>query len=195
LGYESAEAMAAAIVEGVNGIDDECNAIGENLVGYAKTAFDKVASDGLFEGFTLEQTNQMSELFKGAFENGGKEGVDSLTNILDTMFDSAGEDADEMAGILGGIDWQTTNVNELSEILEATGIETDGFTDELTKLIDLMKEGQNIGFDAAAEHYSSMKDFAKLKEDDSIEQADIDLLEAAGVDTSRFFKLMGDGSY
>jgi hypothetical protein len=111
------------------------------------------------------------------------------------MFDNVGDDADELIDVLSNIDWQTASVSDLTALLDNAGIETDGFADKLAELIGLMKEGQNVGFDAAAEHYSSMKDFAKLKEDDSIEQADIDLLEAAGVDTSRFFKLMGDGSY
>jgi len=58
-----------------------------------------------------------------------------------------------------------------------------------------MKEGQNVGFDAAAEHYSNMKEFSELEEGDTITEEEKQLLDAAGVDTSQFFRLMADGTY
>jgi hypothetical protein len=80
-------------------------------------------------------------------------------------------------------------------MLEEAGIETDGLSDELAKLIKLMKEGQNVGFDAAAKHYSSLQEFAGLEEGESITEEERQLLEAAGIDTSKYFEIMRDGSY
>jgi hypothetical protein len=57
------------------------------------------------------------------------------------MFTASGEDADDLAKALGGINWQTTDISELTQILEDAGIETSGFADELVKLIGLMQEG------------------------------------------------------
>jgi hypothetical protein len=103
-------------------------------------------------------------MYQEVFGQGGTQAV----SALDAVLRSSGDNADELSVILSAIDWQTTNVFDLSKMLKEAGIETDGFIDELAKLIDLMKEGQNIGFEAAAEHYTNMKDMAKLKEGDSI---------------------------
>jgi hypothetical protein len=57
------------------------------------------------------------------------------------MFTASEEDADDLAKALGGVNWQTTDISELTQILEDAGIETNGFADELAKLIGLMQEG------------------------------------------------------
>ena len=190
-GYESAEAMAQAIANSINNIDEEWSSVGENLKSSAKQAFEKAMSDGVFNEFSLDEAKQAADMYKKALEQGGTE----ATQILDSIFRNSGKDADKLSNILSGIDWQTTNVFELSKILEEAGIETDGFIGELAKLIGLMKEGQNTGFEVAAEHYTNMKDMAKLKEGDSITEEQYKQLEAAGIDASQYFKLMGDGSY
>ena len=190
-GYESAEAMAQAIANSINNIDEEWSSVGENLKSSAKQAFEKAMSDGVFSEFSLDEAKQAADMYKKAFEQGGTE----ATQILDRIFRNSGEDADELSNILSSIDWQTTNVFELSKILEEAGIETDGFIGELAKLIGLMKDGQKTDFASAAEHYTNMKDMAKLEEGDSITEEQYKQLEAAGIDASQYFKLMGDGSY
>lgn len=191
LGYESAEAMATAIADGINGVDEKWQQIGEDLKGSAQKAFQTALSDGLFDNFTLEEVETVADSYQRIFEQSGTEGV----KILDNIFRASGDSADELSGILAGVDWQTTNVFELSELLENAGIEADGFADQLAKLIELMKDGQNTGFEAASEHYNIMQKMADLKEGDSITQEEYKYLQDAGIDASEYFKLMGDGSY
>ena len=191
LGYESAQAMATAIADGINGVDEKWQQIGEDLKGSAQKAFQTALSDGLFDNFTLEEVETVADSYQRIFEQSGTEGV----KILDNIFRASGDSADELSGILAGVDWQTTNVFELSELLENAGIEADGFADQLAKLIELMKDGQNAGFEAASEHYNIMQKMTGLKEGDSITQEEYKYLQDAGINASEYFKLMGDGSY
>jgi hypothetical protein len=112
------------------------------------------------------------------------------------MFEKSGKDASEMADILGRIDWQTTNVEDLTAMLEEAGIETDGFADELANLIELMQEGQNIGFDGAAEIYKTAHEIIDdLKTGGIISSEDYENLKAMGINMSDYFVQMADGSY
>ena len=191
LGYDSIVTLKQGVEQAIAEGDKIWGSIGENLVGSAKTVFEKAFSDNIFEDFTAQQAQQVANMYQEVFGQGGTQAV----SALDAVLRSSGDNADELSVILSAIDWQTTNVFDLSKMLKEAGIETDGFIDELAKLIDLMKEGQNTGFEAAAEHYTNMKDMAKLKEGDSITEEQYKQLEAAGIDASQYFKLMGDGSY
>jgi hypothetical protein len=112
------------------------------------------------------------------------------------MFEKSGEDAGKMASILANVDWQTTNIEDLTALLEDAGIETDGFANELEKLIDLMQEGQNIGFEGAAEIYKTAHDIIDgLEKGDTISAEDYDSLKAMGINMSDYFVQMADGSY
>jgi len=112
------------------------------------------------------------------------------------MFEKSGQDAGKMAAILANVDWQTTNIEDLTAILEDAGIETDGFANELENLIDLMQEGQNIGFDGAADIYKTAHEIIDdLKTGDTISSEDYDNLKTMGINMSDYFVQMADGSY
>ena len=177
-----------------------------DIISSTNEQFAKIVADlptavrGIFEGmdlerFSLNEQGIIGNLLVDAFENGGTKGAKELESILNSMFTASGEDADDLAKALGGINWQTTDISELTQILEDAGIETSGFADELAKLIGLMQEGQNIGFEAASEHYGTMKEMSGLKEGDTITEEQYKYLVNAGIDASEYFKLMGDGSY
>ena len=177
-----------------------------DIISSTNEQFAKIVADlptavrGIFESmdlekFSLNEQGIIGNLLVDAFENGGTKGAKELESILNSMFTASGEDADDLAKALGGINWQTTDISELTQILEDAGIETSGFADELAKLIGLMQEGQSVGFEAASEHYSTMKDMSDLKEGDTITEEQYKYLVNAGIDASEYFKLMGDGSY
>ena len=192
----------------VFGVDDvgEVAANWLDIISSTNEQFAKIVADlptavrGIFEGmdlekFSLNEQGIIGNLLVDAFENGGTKGAKELESILNSMFTASGEDADDLAKALGGINWQTTDISELTQILEDAGVETSGFVDELAKLIGLMQEGQNVGFEAASEHYNTMKDMADLKEGDTITEEQYKYLVNAGIDVSEYFKLMSDGSY
>lgn len=195
LGYESAEAMAQAIADGINNIDDEWNDVGSHLSGKAKDAFDKAMDSGIFDDLSLSQTEQVADMFNEAFKNGGRNASVALGEVLDPLFENAGEDAGELANILNSVDWQTTNVEDLKAQLEAAGIATDGFEDELQQLINLMTTEDPLGFDKAAEKYASLHEIVDgLEKGDTISAEDMATLEAAGINVNDYFALMADGS-
>ena len=196
LGYESIEALQAGVEAAIENGEDAWDDVGKSLTDTARTAFKNSMKSGMFDDLTLEQTNQMANLFKEAFENGGVEGLNSLQSNLSVMFEKSGKDASEMAAILGRVDWQTTNIEDLTAMLEEAGIETDGFADELANLIELMQEGQNIGFDGAAEIYKTAHEIIDdLETGDTISGEDYENLKAMGINMSDYFVQMADGSY
>ena len=196
LGYESIEALQAGVEEAIENGEDAWDDVGKSLTDTARTAFKNSMKSGMFDDLTLEQTNQMANLFKEAFENGGVEGLNSLQSNLSVMFEKSGKDASEMATILGRVDWQTTNIEDLTAMLEEAGIETDGFADELANLIELMREGKNIGFDGTAEIYKTAHEIIDdLETGDTISSEDYENLKAMGINMSDYFVQMADGSY
>lgn len=196
LGYDSIEALQAGIEQAIEDGEDAWDDVGKHLTSTAKKAFKNSMNSGIFDDLTLEQTNQMADLFQDAFAKGGVEGLDSLQNSLNVMFEKSGQDAGKMAAILANVDWQTTNIEDLTAILEDAGIETDGFANELENLIDLMQEGQNIGFDGAADIYKTAHEIIDdLKTGDTISSEDYDNLKTMGINMSDYFVQMADGSY
>ena len=196
LGYDSIEALQAGIEQAIEDGEDAWDDVGKHLTSTAKKAFKNSMDSGIFDDLTLEQTNQMADLFQDAFAKGGVEGLDSLQNSLNVMFEKSGQDAGKMAAILANVDWQTTNIEDLTAILEDAGIETDGFANELENLIDLMQEGQNIGFDGAADIYKTAHDIIDdLKTGVTISSEDYDNLKTMGINMSDYFVQMADGSY
>lgn len=196
LGYDSIEALQAGIEQAIEDGEDAWDDVGKHLTSTAKKAFKNSMDSGIFDDLTLEQTNQMADLFQDAFAKGGVEGLDSLQNSLNVMFEKSGQDAGKMAAILANVDWQTTNIEDLTAILEDAGIETDGFANELENLIDLMQEGQNIGFDGAADIYKTAHEIIDdLKTGDTISSEDYDNLKNMGINMSDYFVQMADGSY
>jgi hypothetical protein len=77
-GYDSAQKMIEALGAAVEGSDAEWASVGDGLIGSVKTAFENSLSSGMFDDLSLEQTNQMEDLFKSVFENAGSEGVTEL---------------------------------------------------------------------------------------------------------------------
>ena len=197
IGFDDAQDFINTLIFGLNGIQDEWKSITDSLVGTVKAAFEESLNQGLFEGFSLQQTQAMADMFNEAFRNAGPEGVKSLQDTLGKMFDAAGDEADELAGALGGVDWQTTNINELCDILEDAGVNTNGFRDELLQLIDVMKSAENLGFDAAAEHYSTINEIAQEFKDGNkiISSEDAATLESLGIDMDSYFNILADGTY
>ena len=166
--------------------------VGSDLVGSVKNTFKQSLDDGVFSEFTLDQTKKVAEAYQEAFDNGGAEGV----AILDEMFRNSGDSADELADILVNIDWQTADVESLTQTLEEAGISTEGFADKLAKLIGLMQEGEDVGFDAAADVYANLHDIVNgIKKGDTIDHEDYLALEAAGINVSDFFARTLDGSH
>ena len=196
LGYDSIEALQAGIEQAIEDGEDAWDDVGKHLTSTAKKAFKNSMNSGIFDDLTLEQTNQIADLFQDAFAKGGVEGLDSLQNSLNVMFEKSGQDAGKMAAILANVDWQTTNIEDLTAILEDAGIETDGFANELENLIELMQEGQNIGFDGAADIYKTAHEIIDdLKTGDTISSEDYDNLKTMGINMSDYFVQMADGSY
>ena len=196
LGYDSIEALQAGIEQAIEDGEDAWDDVGKHLTSTAKKAFKNSLNSGIFDDLTLEQTNQMADLFQDAFAKGGVEGLDSLQNGLNVMFEKSGQDAGKMAAILANVDWQTTNIEDLTAILEDAGIETDGFANELENLIELMQEGQNIGFDGAADIYKTAHEIIDdLKTGDTISSEDYENLKTMGINMSDYFVQMADGSY
>ena len=196
LGYDSIEALQTGIEQAIKDGEDAWDDVGKHLTSTAKKAFKDSMNSGIFDDLTLEQTNQMADLFQDAFANGGAEGLESLQNSLNVMFEKSGQDAGKMAAILANVDWQTTNIEDLTAILEDAGIETDGFANELENLIELMQEGQNIGFDGAANIYKTAHEIIDdLETGDTISSEDYNNLKTMGINMSDYFVQMADGSY
>lgn len=196
LGYDSIEALQAGIEQAIKDGEDAWDDVGKHLTSTAKKAFKDSMDSGIFDDLTLEQTNQMAGIFQDAFAHGGVEGLESLRNNLNVMFEKSGQDAGKMAAILANVDWQTTNIEDLTAILEDAGIETDGFANELENLIELMQEGQNIGFDGAANIYKTAHEIIDdLETGDTISSEDYNNLKTMGINMSDYFVQMADGSY
>lgn len=194
----------------VFGVDDvgEVAANWLDIISSTNEQFAKIVADlptavrGIFEGmdlekFSLNEQGIIGNLLVDAFENVGTKGAKELESILNSMFTASGEDADDLAKALGGINWQTTDISELTQILEDAGVETSGFVDELAKLIGLMQEGANVGFDAAAEHYGKTSEIANNIKDgeEFISNEDAEYLKAAGINVEEFFIRTADGTW
>jgi hypothetical protein len=147
---------------------------------------------------SLEAQNAIARMLFDAVKAGNVEdAAGELTSLLTDIMSDSTVNANELSTVLGGIDWQTTNVEELTGILEDAGINTTSFRDKLQELIDLMQEGANVGFDAAAEHYGKTSEIANNIKDgkEFISNEDAEYLKAAGINVEEFFVRTADGTW
>ena len=192
-GYESADIMIESFEEELDNIDDAWDDVADNLSRQAKKAFNDAMDSGAFDELSLTQAKEVSKLYQTAFENGGREGAQSLNELVEKMFTHAGDDADELSDVLTGIDWQTTNVEALKGELKEAGIETGATNEELTKFVELMQQAGAVSLETAQLLYAALHEIAEeLETGETITAEEFDAL---GPGYDQFFMNMADGTY
>lgn len=194
-GVDTLGEVSTKWLDAVAATNDDFAKVLEGLPPVLQQAFNKIPG---INDLSLEAQNAITGMLFDAVKAGNVEdAAGELTSLLTDIMSDPTVDANELSTILGGIDWQTTNVEELTGILEDAGINTTSFKDKLQELIDLMQEGANVGFDAAAEHYGKTSEIANnIKDGDKfISNEDAEYLKAAGINVEEFFARTADGTW
>ena len=182
-------------LEAIKNTNDNFASIAEKLPASIESIFNSINN---IDDYDFDTQNVIANLLLDAAKNSGTESAaQELGSILSDMLEDPSVDAEILASTLGGIDWQTTNVTELTDILEAAGINTDGFKDKLKDLIDLMQSAGDISFEEASEYYKTFNDIAKsIKDGDTtISNDDAMYLKEAGINIDDFFYRTAEGTW
>ena len=194
-GVDTLEEVSTKWLDAVAATNDNFAKVLEGLPPVLQQAFNKIPG---INDLSLEAQNAIAGMLFDAVKAGNVEdAAGELTSLLTDIMSDPTVNANELSTVLGGIDWQTTNVEELTGILEDAGINTTSFKDRLQELIDLMQEGANVGFDAAAEHYGKTSEIANNIKDgeEFISNEDAEYLKAAGINVEEFFVRTADGTW
>ena len=194
-GVDTLEEVSTKWLDAVAATNDNFAQVLEGLPPVLQKAFNKIPG---INDLSLEAQDAIAGMLFDAVKAGNVEdAAGELTSLLTDIMSDPTVDANELSTVLGGIDWQTTNVEELTNILEDAGINTTSFKDKLQELIDLMQESANVGFDAAAEHYGKTSEIANNIKDGEkfISNEDAEYLKAAGINVEEFFVRTADGTW
>lgn len=194
-GVDTLGEVSTKWLDAVAATNDNFAKVLEGLPSVLQQAFNKIPG---INDLSLEAQNAIAGMLFDAVKAGNiEDAAGELTSLLTDIMSDSTVNANELSTVLGGIDWQTTNVEELTGILEDAGINTTSFRDKLQELIDLMQEGANVGFDAAAEHYGKTSEIANNIKDgeEFISNEDAEYLKAAGINVEEFFIRTADGTW
>ena len=194
-GVDTLGEVSTKWLDAVAATNDNFAKVLEGLPPVLQQAFNKIPG---INDLSLEAQNAIAGMLFDAVKAGNVEdAAGALTSLLTGIMSDPTVDANELSTVLVGIDWQTANVEELTGILEDAGINTTSFRDKLQELIDLMQEGANVGFDAAAEYYGKTSEIANNIKDgeEFISNEDAEYLKAAGINVEEFFIRTADGTW
>ena len=178
------------IAEGM-GLKDADGNIIKNTAGDAfKELFN---TDGLdLDNLTANGKKAFADTYKAIFEEGGLEGIE----LIDQIVKGAGENASEVAELIGSTDWSSIDsAEEFSDKLKEMGITIDGV--DIGSFVDKMKEINNAtsdyGLSNFKEEIKNINEVASgLEFGDTISAEDYKKL---GEGYEDYFTLMADGSY
>ena len=188
-GYETADLMVQAFMDGVTDYETAIGDLREGLLGPVKEVF-----DGLdLEGFTLKGQQAVANVLQDAFANGGEEGLERLQNLFNNV-DMSPEEMELFASTLEGIDWNSMDASTLAKTLEGAGIQAQFTVGALNTLISTMSDSRMTkSFDTLAQDFAKIQEVAgDLHLGDSISAEEFNVL---GDEFRQYFTLMADGTY
>lgn len=195
LGYDGAQDMINQIRAGFEISKEELKNIGKDMSETAKNIFNDIDMGNT----SVAAQQSVANLIQKAFEGGGYEGADAVSDLLNGVFSELDEeDAAKFASTLNQIDWQNVTPDGLRKQLELAGFEMDNFTnDSLQFLIDTMVNGAAITREAAQESYNKYNDIGKDLDSGSIlSEKDFNTLTDNGTNgMAQYFTKMRDGTY
>lgn len=151
-----------------------------------KQAWSSIDEDGDITKSTLSTQKAIVENMQKAFAQGGKKGLEDITNFF-----SKTEDLDKLSSL--DFDFTKGSVEDFKDALEEAGIQTRANTDQLQAYINAKKEESEII--SSEQNYKSVHDITdKLKEGDIIDEEQADILRQAGININNYFTKMADGS-
>ncbi len=179
-------ALVASVKNSANTYDQ----LGEDLAEPIKDTFQKMmAAAG---DISLEDAQKMEAQLKKIYvDSGGKMDV---VNTYANFMEKLGKDAPEFQEALDGIDWKHADIQDLTDIFDQLGIETEFSTEELSKFLQVMRFVRPENSQSPEEQYKAVSSVTKgLSTGDIISSSDYDLLEQYGL--GDFFKQTADEEY
>ena len=179
-------ALVASVKDSANTYDQ----LGEDLAEPIKDTFQKMmAAAG---DISLEDAQKMEAQLKKIYvDSGGKMDV---VNTYANFMEKLGKDAPEFQEALDGIDWKHADIQDLTDIFDQLGIETEFSTEELSKFLQVMRFVRPENSQSPEEQYKAVSSVTKgLSTGDIISSSDYDLLEQYGL--GDFFKQTADEEY
>lgn len=131
MGYDNAQAYVNSLISAINGYNDKFTAIGNNL------------SSSINKGFlensdlTLSGAQSMADNLQKAFNMSGTD----TANLLESIFETAGKDAEKLSNVLSTIDWGDPNaIAKLNDLIIDQGINLDTTNANWQYYITLMSQ-------------------------------------------------------
>ena len=175
LGYDTIDDWAKALGKTTKELYDEVEQNVRSSITINKATYEKLnlvlkknngEIDSFGKGVTVSIANQgkLAEKIVGTVQMAGVEGGNALKDALDVALSEAGDDADEFANILGGMNWNSAEEWEkLPEIINNLGLSVPS-----DKLQDLINKAQELGividtvnFDTVTNSIQNMYDLMK----------------------------------
>ena len=170
---------------------DGFNVIKNTLSKGVQETFNTLTSDT--KNLSIVGAKNLGAILEKTYHDSGAQGIEQLSKI----FNNAGKDADTLASILSTIDWQTIDIETLTDRLDQAGVASAGLITPLEELIDLMQTAAGISFNQATEKYKNAMEVAEdLHYGDGISPEDYEKLAAYDIPGLRdMFKMNRSGEY
>ena len=174
LGYESIDALLNSFKQSIADTQASFDDITKDLWKTVLESFNKINP----KQFNFDTQTKIASLLTEAFNKGGKEGLDQLTQA----FSEAGNQADILADILTNkVDWSTIDLETLTDLLHDAGIASTNLQEPLKKVIDLMRSAASINLEDTTTKYREALDVIDdLQYLDTISAKDYEKVNAFG---------------
>lgn len=131
MGYDNAQAYVNSLISAINGYNDKFTAIGNNLSSSINKGFLKNSD------LTLSGAQSMADNLQKAFNMSGTD----TANLLESIFETAGKDAEKLSNVLSTIDWGDPNaIAKLNDLIIDQGINLDTTNANWQYYITLMSQ-------------------------------------------------------
>lgn len=206
LGYDSPKQLKKALEAASDDYDKTMKSIGDRFKDSGlslKSAYnsamqgwaDKSSKVRRPPDYSLDDYQRTGDMLKKVYENatmdwgGNVEALSDIGKILGQLDPSQLKE-------LEGINWNEITVDQLNDEFNRLGVETKASDDTLQQFIDSMKEVNKVSIEQAKQDYKNVHEITNnLQPGATLEKEDIDALEKAGIDTSKFFTELLDGTY
>lgn len=197
LHYESAQSYINAVNTSIENMKESFLNIGNSLFGAAEKAWNEFTSSELFNKLDNDQLVGVKNAMETAFKVGGQEGLNNLTEMLQSYPDNP-ELAAAMAEIAAGIDWSNMTAGQefRTAVIEA-GLEWTAAAESFVKGMEIYENAAKSAlknFDKILENLQTIKEVSsEIEPGEIIDPEAFNKIKAINSEISDLFIKTSDG--
>ena len=183
------------INQGLKDFDIDSYEFTKGLSGSAKKLFKETI--GNLGDVTLNEAKSIKQHMDDIYMNnyGDTSKQEAYTNFLESINKNGGDVA-KFEESINNIDWKNADVEDLANLLEEAGVESEIFSTQLARMLGIFQSIAPEDTTSPEERYKAVHDITSgLNTGKEITQTEYDTLDQYGLDVENFFSKTASGTY